>query len=114
VDWLAVTAPDLYAQLRPRDGIDGESEFRRFADVPLLLLDDLGAAKNSEWTEEINYRLIGHRYAAMLPCLITSNVPVAQLKAILGDRVASRLREMCQFVALTGPDRRTGAVRTAR
>jgi len=114
VDWLAVTAPDLYAQLRPRDGIDAETEFRRYADVPLLLLDDLGAAKHSEWTEEINYQLIGHRYDAMLPCLITSNVPVAQLRAILGDRVASRLREMCQFVALTGPDRRTGTVRTAR
>jgi DNA replication protein DnaC len=102
----AIRAPDLYARLRPRDGVDGETEFRSWADTPLLLLDDLGAAKNSEWTEEVNYRLIGHRYDAMLPCLITSNVPVGQLKVMLGDRVASRLREMCKFVVLDGPDRR--------
>lgn len=106
VEWEAVTEPDLYARLRPREGADSEGEFRRLADAPLLLLDDLGAAKGSEWTGEITYRLIGHRYDAMLPCLITSNVPVRQLREMLGGRVASRLREMCKFIELTGPDRR--------
>lgn len=105
-DWLATTAPDLYALLRPRDGADSETEFRRFADAALLVLDDLGAAKPSEWTEEITYRLIGHRYDAMTPCLITSNVPVADLRKVLGDRVASRLTEMCQRIVLRGNDRR--------
>jgi DNA replication protein DnaC len=104
--WAAITAPDLYATLRPREGTDSETEFRRYADVPLLLLDDLGAAKGSEWTEEVTYRLIGHRYDAMTPCLITSNVPTDQLRAVLGDRVASRLAEMCQRVILRGTDRR--------
>lgn len=108
-EWAAVTAPDLYAALRPREGADSEAEFRRYADVPLLLLDDLGAAKGSEWTEEVTYRLIGHRYDAMTPCLITSNVPVDKLRAALGDRVASRLAEMCQRVILRGTDRRRAA-----
>lgn len=105
-EWLAVTAPDLYALLRPREGTDAEGEFRRYADTPLLVLDDLGANKPSEWTEEVTYRLIGHRYDAMTPCLITSNVPVADLRKVLGDRVASRLTEMCQPVVLRGTDRR--------
>jgi hypothetical protein len=34
------------------------------------------------------------------------DVPVAQLKTMLGDRVASRLREMCKFVELDSPDQR--------
>ena len=106
VDWEAATAPDLYARLRPREGVDTEAEFARFATAQLLVLDDLGAAKTSEWTEEVTYRLINHRYDAMSPCLITSNVPVDELRTALGDRVASRLVEMCQRVHLRGSDRR--------
>jgi DNA replication protein DnaC len=106
LEWAAVTAPDLYALLRPHEGTDSETEFRKWAGSPLLLLDDLGAAKNSEFVEEVNYRLIGHRYNAMAPSLITSNVPPADLAKMLGDRVASRLREMCLFVPLKGGDRR--------
>lgn len=106
VDWAATTAPNLYARLRPRDGVDTEAELAKFTGAELLVLDDLGAAKTSEWTEEITYRLIGCRYDAMTPCLITSNVPVDQLRDALGDRVASRLTEMCQRVVLRGSDRR--------
>lgn len=107
--WMFTTAADLYARLRPRHGIDSETEFRRHADAALLVIDDLGAAKGSEWVEEINYRVINHRYEHVLPTLITSNVPASQLGAQLGDRVASRLTEMTSRAVLTGVDRRRGA-----
>lgn len=107
--WQYSTAADLYAAVRPRARTDSEDEFHRFASCALLVLDDLGAAKGSEWTEEINYRLINHRYERMLPTLITSNVPVHDLGDALGDRVASRLAEMTTRAVLTGPDRRRGA-----
>lgn len=108
-NWRATTAADMYAALRPRHQVDSESEFRRYANAPLLVLDDLGAAKDTEWTEEINYRLINNRYEHGMPTLITSNVPVAQLGAKLGERVASRLVGMCQRVVLRGDDRRRTA-----
>ncbi|MER7128641.1 hypothetical protein [Streptosporangium saharense] len=41
---------------------------------PLLLLDDLGSAKASEWTEEITYRVINHRHENLLPGVFTSNL----------------------------------------
>lgn len=104
--WLAVTAADLYARLRPRHRIDPEAEFEKYLTIGLLVLDDLGAAKGSEWNEEINYRLINHRYENELPTLITSNVPPKDLASALGERVASRLREMAQRVVLRGDDRR--------
>lgn len=100
------TAADFYAQLRPRHGVDTEEEFERFAWTSVLFLDDLGAAKTSEWVEEINYRLINHRYNHELVTLFTSNVPPRSLGEQLGDRVASRLAEMCTNVALKGADRR--------
>lgn len=104
--WTATSSADLYAALRPRTGIDSETEFRRYAHAKLLLVDDLGAAKSSEWTEEINFRLVNHRYENQLPTLLTSNVLPKQLADRLGDRVASRLTEMCDRVVITGHDRR--------
>ncbi|MCX5460397.1 ATP-binding protein [Streptomyces sp. FT1] len=110
--WEATTSADLHARLRPRVGHDGERELQTLSRSPLLLLDDLGAAKTSEWTEELTYRLINHRYEHMLPTLITTNLPTAELRIALGDRVTSRLAEMTERVILTGPDRRRTAPAT--
>ncbi|MFE1988746.1 ATP-binding protein [Streptomyces mirabilis] len=104
--WEATTTADLYARLRPRPGHDAERDLQALARSPLLLLDDLGAAKTSEWTEELTYRLINHRYEHLRPTLITTNLPTAELRTVLGDRIASRLAEMTERVILTGPDRR--------
>lgn len=107
--WEAVTAADLNARLRPRPGQDPEAELQVLGRCPLLILDDLGAAKQSEWTEELMYRLINRRYVQMLPTLITTNLPTGVLRAAVGDRVASRLAEMTSRVILSGPDRRRSA-----
>lgn len=109
--WLASTVPDLYARLRPKPDADGEAEFRRWADVPLLMLDDLGAAKDSEWTEEVLYRLVNHRSERIRPCVITTNLPIrgpVSLQSAVSERVFSRLAE-CTVVVLKGRDRRLGA-----
>lgn len=116
VGWQAATAPDLYAALRPGGSADAEAEYARWAGCPLLLLDDLGAAKDSEWTEEITYRLVNHRSANMLPTVITTNLPVRSsrpdqpsLRSAVSERVFSRLAEY-QVVTLRGADRRLGMV----
>ncbi|WUH94588.1 ATP-binding protein [Streptomyces sp. NBC_00433] len=107
--WVVTTAADMYGALRPRHGVDSESEFRRYRDARLLLIDDLGAdRKPTEFTEEVNFRLVNHRYEQHLPTLMTSNVGATDLAARLGDRVTSRLAEMCQRVVLKGHDRRRG------
>jgi DNA replication protein DnaC len=108
--WQVTTAADLYAALRPRHGIDSEAEFRKYRDARLLLLDDLGAErKPTEFTEEINFRLINHRYERHLPTLMTSNMRPKELSERLGDRVTSRLQEMCKRVPMEGTDRRRKA-----
>lgn len=108
--WQVTTAADLYAALRPRHGIDSEAEFRKYRDARLLLVDDLGAErKPTEFTEEINFRLINHRYENHLPTLMTSNVEPKELAGRLGDRVISRLAEMCERVPMKGNDRRRNA-----
>lgn len=105
--WSITTAADMYAALRPRHGVDSEAEFRRYRNASILLVDDLGAErKPTEFTEEVNFRLINWRYERRLPTLITSNLVPKEIGARLGDRVTSRLIEMCQRVVFTGPDRR--------
>lgn len=105
--WTVTTAADLYAALRPRHGIDSEAEFAKYRNARLLLIDDLGAErKPTEFTEEINFRLVNHRYEHQFPTLFTSNVGAAELAQRLGDRVTSRLAEMCQRVSMKGSDKR--------
>jgi len=103
---MATTAADLYARLRPRDRVDPEAEFERFATASVLMLDDLGAAKMTDWTEEVTARLIDHRYNGVRATVITSNLTPANLESTFGERVVSRLTEMCTVVALKGDDRR--------
>lgn len=106
VRWRATTAADLYAELRPSSDTDAERVLATYSRVPLLVLDDLGAAKMSEFVEEQTYRLINRRYNHMLPTLITTNLRIRDLKAYLGDRVTSRLAQMTTRVEFEPVDRR--------
>ncbi|MFB6839780.1 ATP-binding protein [Streptomyces sp. NPDC056361] len=106
VRWRATTAADLYAGLRPRPGVDSERDLAAISRCPLLIIDDLGAAKASDWTEEVTYRLINRRYNYELPTLITTNLAIRDLRAHLGDRVTSRLAQMTTQVTFEQVDRR--------
>ncbi|MFD8783772.1 ATP-binding protein [Kitasatospora sp. NPDC059599] len=106
VRWRATTAADLYAELRPGSDTDAERVLTAYSRVPLLILDDLGAAKSSEFVEEQTYRLINRRYNHMLPTLITTNLPIKDLRTCLGDRVTSRLAQMTTRVSFEPVDRR--------
>lgn len=82
----------------------------------LVVIDDLGAERPTDWARETLYSLINELYERETRVIITSNVPPAKLKDSLGDRVVSRLAEMCRVIPFTGPDRRrqTAAERVKR
>ncbi|MFG2913308.1 ATP-binding protein [Kitasatospora sp. NPDC048298] len=117
---IATTAADMYGRLRPGGSEAGtETGLDRLTRIPLLLIDDLGSAKASEWVEEITYRLINGRYNACRPTIFTSNYPTEAprdretgavlgpgLDVVLGDRIVSRLTEMTDVVVMAGQDRR--------
>ncbi|MEV3853079.1 ATP-binding protein [Streptomyces sp. NPDC050095] len=112
---IAVNSADMYGNLRPSQVMGAaERELRRLSEVQYLLIDDLGTAKTSEWTEEVTYRLINYRYNHCLPTILTSNLPARDdngpdLTDFVGARVASRLAEMVtSLVPMIGADRRRG------
>jgi len=104
-EWIATTAPAMYAALRPSAENPALARYR-FQTTPLLLLDDVGVNKHSEWVEEVTHDVLDERYRRHLPVLLTTNLGTADLKAAIGDRMASRLRQRCLSVVLEGPDRR--------
>jgi DNA replication protein DnaC len=80
----------------------------------LLVLDDLGAEKTSEWVEETMNLIVNTRYNERRLTFFTSNYPdipesegeINSLVARVGYRMRSRLHEMCEFIELDGADYR--------
>lgn len=104
--WHATTYPDFLAEMRPgiNKSPDGHMDFLR--SVKLLMVDDLGVSKGSEFTEDCTHRLVSGRYDQMRPSIFTTNLPVEHLRSVLGDRVASRLAEQCVTIPMLDDDRR--------
>ncbi len=79
----------------------------------LLVLDDLGAEKTSEWVEETMNLIVNTRYNERRLTIFTSNyadIPddsePNSLLFRIGHRMRSRLHEMCEFIVLDGADYR--------
>ena len=82
-----------------------EEVFKWYADTPLLILDDLGAEKLTDWAGSQLDALVDHRYIRGLPLVVTTNVLLSELP----PRIASRLqdRRLGRVITLSGPDYRT-------
>lgn len=104
--WRAGSTAALLGDLRPSANRDSEALMAKYCNSTVLFLDDLGAGKASDWTEEMLYRVIDHRYNNLLPTVFATNFAPNELSDALGDRTASRLAEMCQVLAIDGDDRR--------
>lgn len=104
--WEFTTEAGFLMRMRPRSRVDTVEVFEQHAKTGVLVIDDLGASKDTEWAGEQNYQLFDYRCAWNKPTIITSNVLPKDLVGVLGERVASRLRSMCTTVSFKGPDRR--------
>lgn len=102
------TVPEFISDLK--SNFDGENSERRIVDAIktgyILLLDDFGTEKITDWTEEIIYRLINHRYEYMKPTYFSSNLSPKELSDRVGDRIVSRIVEMCEIIKVDEEDRR--------
>ncbi|ADP78339.1 ATP-binding protein [Pseudofrankia inefficax] len=99
----AWTVPDLMVDLAP-EGDPSAAHVTRTA--PLLLLDDLGVEKTSEWRVEQITALIDNRLGNGLRQIVTANADYDALARRYGERAMSRLTARAGLVRLTGADRR--------
>ncbi len=87
-----------------RDMEHGESVIAHCREAHLLVLDDLGSEKASEYLVERFYSVIDHRYAWIRPYIVSTNLSLATL-AQMWPRMASRLGSGV-ILSLSGSDRR--------
>lgn len=71
-----------------------------------IILDDIGAERPSQFVSEELYLLIDAKYINMEPVIFTSNLSLEELGNVVGDRIASRIAEMCESYEKTGSDKR--------
>jgi len=86
---------------------------RPVMEAELLVLDDLGAEKPSEWVEETVNLIVNTRYNERRPTIFTTNyedlpdeTDMDSLRVRVGFRLHSRLHEMCEFLEYDGGDYR--------
>lgn len=110
-DSLFVSFPEIAMKIRASmNSKTSETEdtiVNKYGKIKNLFLDDIGAEKSSEYMQSILFMLIEMRNTGRdQRTVITSNLNLNMLAQQHGERVASRIAEMCDVVKLSGSDRR--------
>lgn len=116
---------------RLKDSFGGQQTTRKeilrpIYDADVVVLDELGAARVTDWTYEVAEEIINTRYNGAKATIFTTNLPntdsfeeetgsryaaraamtIESLADRLGARMFSRLQEMCRPINVTGEDYR--------
>lgn len=101
VGGMAATVPDLMDDLKPKDDNQDNNRMTLLKTIPFLVLDDLGAQRNTAWVTERLFVIINARYSNMLPTVITSNTSLEELERTPGwERIVDRIIETCELVIM--------------
>jgi len=100
------------------------SEWRVLAPVfqaNVLVLDELGSSKPTQWVQDTMYHIINTRYNDRKITIFTTNYlderrndRDERLEDRIGSRLRSRLHEMCRTVVIDGEDFRRTLNRAAK
>lgn len=104
---LFVTMPNLCTDMRDvyhrEDGIEGDI-YKRLLGVDLLVLDELGTERKSEWTDDILYKVVEGRAGKVT--LYVSNLDREQLRQRMTPRNFSKFSLDMHYLHLDGNDYR--------
>jgi DNA replication protein DnaC len=106
---LFTTTTNLLLSVRrtfDNSGLQGTEAdlLRRFSTSSMLVLDDLGIEKQSEWSKQILGQIIQERDANQKPTIITSNLHLSEIASKIAPRIASRIVGSCTIWKLGGMD----------
>lgn len=102
--------PDLLGEIKATYGKNERGDetetnlIQALVEVDVLLIDDLGAGKATDWAAEKAYQIINGRYSEGKTTLITTNLAYpTPLDSVVDCRVISRLAEMCRIYGMVEP-----------
>ena len=101
------------------------------SEIDLLVWDDLGTGRPTEWVRETIRTVINHRYTHKKHTILSTNLLLHEMKKTTKLRTAtdkiqrnlaesiglplySRIMEMCEIVQIEGPDFRTDIAKAGR
>ena len=106
---MFASVPELMDRLRAAFEPDSGISYMRFMDAvknaPLLILDDLGRERRSDWSREMVFQIIAHRDNLRLPTVITSQDNFTQDTGPVSSRIKDP--EIGQVIPMQAPDYRT-------
>lgn len=88
-----VNAIDLLYEIRRTFNSNEDCEYviDRYSKAEILVLDDLGAEKTTEWAIETLSLILDRRDRELLPTIITSNLSLGDIAGKLSGRISSRM-----------------------
>lgn len=94
---LIIPAGDIVsiarASMVPGSGYTDRDVAVHLGALDLLVIDEVGAQKGSEYELGLLHSIIDRRYQAVLPTVMISNLSADGLKSYIGDRALDRLRQ---------------------
>lgn len=107
-----VNTVDLMSRVKAsfsRNDLRSEDVLSPYEGTGVLILDDIGAEKSTEWTQEKFYEIVEFRNNYRKPMILTSNLKPVDLQDWIGARTYDRIRESCRLVVITAPGQRVTA-----
>ena len=112
---ICMTERDLFGRIRKtynrNENTDESAVLEVYKTVPLLIIDDIGKERPTEWTLSTLYAIIDGRYDRAMPIIVTTNYGVKDLVKRLtptggdettADATVDRLIEMCESIVMSG------------
>lgn len=110
---LFIPVPELLLEFKSsyshnrEDAPDEMELIKKYSEIDLLVLDDFGVEKITDWSFQLLYIVINRRYENLKKTIFTSNFNLEQLAEKLGDdRIPSRIQQMCEIIQFNGKDYR--------
>lgn len=94
----------MFDMLRP-GGVDGALD--AMCDTDVLMIDDLGKEKPTEWTGQVLYEIVNGRWLEDRPTIVTTGLNRTERQAHYDAATLSRLAQNCLTIVLQGQDLRS-------
>jgi len=79
---------------------------KELKDDNLLIIDDIGIEKTTDYITQVVYDLINYRYENCLHTIITSNFSLEEIEKKYHERIADRIQGMSETIGLKGESKR--------
>jgi DNA replication protein DnaC len=102
-----VFMPMAFYMAKVRKNFNETNDFEdRCLDAEFLYLDDIGTEYKTDFANEKLFTLLDYRVSKNLRTFITTNLTISEIKNTYGDRIHSRISELCIPIAISGDDQR--------